>query len=97
MANSLGTNPVRIDTAVKLDFKEGVLVMGMEWADDALAAGGALTAGDDLEMVINGCPVSITASSTWPVAWTRNFSQPILIFGINVTKIDGGTLYIWKG
>jgi len=98
MANDLSSNPLRIDTActVVAQGDPPIHVIFMQWGGDDSAAGGALTAGDNLVMTINGVRVqhdTVIALSE-NVSW--QFSQPFCMTSFAVTAIDGGTLYIWK-
>ena len=100
MANDLRFNPWRIDTAAAgivtpAKYPGGIYVMNMHWCDDGGAAGGVLTANDDMELLINGVSVSVNCVTVWPEVWKTAFSVPFHITQFTVTKIDGGTLYLW--
>ena len=98
MANSLGTNPIRVDTAATViaDPTGETLVQVMEWVDDDGAAGGVLVAGDNLIMSINGVPVQLNVPVLKSDPWNRQFLIPFRVFSLVVSTISGGTLLIWK-
>lgn len=98
MANNLSSNPLRIDTAATIVSGEGngISVTLMQWGGDDSAAGGALTAGDNLIMTMNGVRVQYDTVIALSENITWQFSRPFFIRSLTVDVIDGGTLYIWK-
>ena len=101
MANNLTNNPLRCDTAgLIIRNAEGVLVTSMQWVNDGGAAGGAIADGDDISMNINGVTVglrcAIAESLSGGIGWSVTFPQPMRIYILDVTVIEGGTLLIWK-
>ena len=99
MANDLTANPLRVDTAATVIASnvEGVLVQCIEWVSDAGAAGGAMTAADNLIMHINGVLVQLLCVIALNQAWVVKFPHPIRVYSFVVDTIDGGTVHIWKG
>lgn len=98
MANDLTGNPLRVDTAataISAD-ADGVLVQAIEWIDDDAAAGGAMTANDNLIMHIDGVLVQMNCVIALSQTWVQNFAQPLRVRNLVVDTIDGGTLLIWK-
>ena len=98
MANDLHSNPLRIDQAATI-VKEGdppIRVQLMQWGGDDTAAGGALQAGDNLIMTMNGVRVQYDTVIALSENITWQFSPPFTVNTLVIDTIDGGTLYIWK-
>ena len=102
MANNLLYNPLRIDTAATIivDATGNTLIQSMQWIDDNSSAGGRIEDGDDLAIKFNDVPFKLncreTASIAGSMAYSVNFNPGMRTFKLEVTKIDGGTLLIWK-
>jgi hypothetical protein len=93
---------MRIDTAALAiwDTKGEVLVQGLQWVDDNSAAGGRIEDGDDLAMMFNGCQIKLNCRAVTSLAGSMAYNLwltvPVRTFQLDVTKIDSGTLLIWK-
>jgi hypothetical protein len=102
MANQLGGNPIRVDTAATvISSLDGVLIQGLQWVDDDGAAGGAIANTEDLVMTIDGvtvqCSVAVVATQlAGAMAYNLILPAPIRVRSLIVSTIDGGTLLVWK-
>jgi hypothetical protein len=102
MANNLVFNPMRVDTATLAiwDPKGEIIIQALQWVDDNSSPGGRIEDGDDCVFTLNGVIIKLNcravASVAGSMAYNLSIPVPIRTFQLDVTKIDGGTLLIWK-
>jgi hypothetical protein len=93
---------MRADTAgsVIWDPKGETLIQSLQWVDDNSSPGGRIEDGDDLVLMLNGVILKLNcraiASIAGSMAYNLHLSVPVRTFQLEITKIDGGTLIVWK-